>query len=107
MPPPIDPLHLTPAASLNRARIMDLPGLPLPAEVRGRTGYDLLGSAALIRDLQEQASALGLTQADLAVPGDLPRRFDGCFADADPAVRAAATALARRWGRRLACLALA
>src|SRR5215218_4552654 len=107
MAPPIDPLHLTPAASLNQARIVDLPGLPLPDEVRGRTGYDLLGSAALICDLQEQAAGLGLTPADLAAPGDLPRRFDGCFVAPDPAVRTAAAALARRWGRRLAYLALA
>ena len=43
---PLDPARLTPAASLNRVRIVDLPGLALDPDVRGQTGYELLSAQA-------------------------------------------------------------
>ncbi|HMA33648.1 MAG TPA: hypothetical protein VKY74_04130 [Chloroflexia bacterium] len=63
---PLDPQHLTPAASLNRLRIGDLPGLALDPAARGQCAYDLLSTAALVALVRQHAAALGLTPADLA-----------------------------------------
>lgn len=56
MPDPLDPAHLTPAASLNRVRIVDLPGLSLDPDVRGRTGYELLSTQALAAVIRPHAA---------------------------------------------------
>ncbi len=40
----LDPAHLTPAASLNRVRIVDLPGVALDDAIRGKTAYELLAA---------------------------------------------------------------
>jgi hypothetical protein len=55
---PLDPARLTPAASLNRVRFSELPGLDLPADLVGRNAYWLLGAhalAELTRDVAEAA----------------------------------------------------
>src|SRR5690348_7456731 len=103
----LDPVCLTPAASLNRVRIADLPGVALPGEVRGRTAYELLAAAALAEQVRRQADALGLGDAREASGDTLLRRFDHCLADDDPGVRAAATALAGRFGEQVGYLVLA
>ena len=61
MPDPLDPARLTPTASLNRARIVDLPGLALDPDVRGRTGSELLSAQALAAAIRPHAAALALT----------------------------------------------
>jgi hypothetical protein len=61
--------------SLNRVRIMALPGVGLPDEVQGKSGYELLSAAALRARVRARAAELGL-------PPDAPdllRRFDACF----------------------------
>jgi hypothetical protein len=103
--PSFDPAHLTPSASLNRARIVDLPGLLPDPDVRGRTGYELLGAQALTTAIGTQAAALGLAPA-CNDPTTLLPAFDRCLAAPDPAIRAAALALARRFGRSLGYLLL-
>ncbi len=103
----IDPAHLTPAASLNRLRISDLPGMALPAEIRGRTVYEFLSAAALAERVRQQNLAFGLGDMSESDTDAVLRRFDGCFSATDPRVRAAAEAEARRFGRYLGCAILA
>jgi hypothetical protein len=52
----LDPARLTPAASLNRVRFVEVPGIMLPAEMLGRTAHDLL-SARAYADLARQEGA--------------------------------------------------
>ena len=101
---PLDPDSLTPAASLNRLRIVDLPGLAVEAEARGKTGHDLLSLAALAAHVRAEAGALGLVGGgeDAAVA----LAFDRCFVADDPAIRRAADTIAARFGRRLGYLIL-
>jgi hypothetical protein len=100
---PLDPLHLTPTASLNRLRIVDLPGVVLDPDVGGKTGYELLSVAALAAAIRRDAAALGLRD-DEEDDGAVLRAFDRCLVADDPAVRGAAQALAARFGRRLGYL---
>ena len=101
-PLPFDPANLTPTASLNRALIADLPGLAPDPDVRGHTGYELLGAPALAAAISAQAAALGLDPA--SNPSDLLPAFDRCLDAHDPAVRATARALSRDFGRSLGYL---
>ena len=102
-----DPEHLTPAASLNRVRIVELPGVAVGPDVPGQTGYALLSARALADLVRRAADALGLDDVCDAEPAVLLPRFDRCFVDGDADVRAAADAVARRFGRRLGYLILA
>lgn len=88
--------------SMNRVRIMDLPGVDVPDAVRGRTGFELLSATALTARVREKTIVLGLPD-DVA---DVLRAFDGCFTSASPTIRAAARAIGREYGRKLACLLL-
>jgi hypothetical protein len=102
----LDPERLTPAASLNRVRIVELPGVAAEPEVLGRTAYELLSAEALAEIVRQHADALGLVGVSAAEPADLLPRFDRCFADDEMTVRATAEAIARRCGRRLGSLVL-
>ena len=105
---PLDPRHLTPAASLNRLRIVGLPGITLDGEVRGKTGFDLLSTPALAQMIREQAGALRLSPADTARPDrDLPLLLDACLEADDETIRAAAAHVGQRFGRNLGWLLLA
>jgi hypothetical protein len=50
-----DPLNLSPSVSLNRVRIVDLPGTPLPDVVRDKTAHELLSSTAIAAQLRQHA----------------------------------------------------
>jgi hypothetical protein len=103
--PPLDPYHLTPAISLNRARAIDLPGVALDDGARGKTGYELLSARALAGAIRDQIEALAL---DPALDDEARRRaFDACFSSASAGARAAAEQIARRMGRNLGALLLA
>ena len=106
MPDPLDPARLTPTASLNRVRIVDLPGLALDPDVRGRTGYALLSAQALAAVIRPHAPALALTAEKQSDDTLLLPAFDRSLASRDPAVRAVARDLARRFGRSLGYLLL-
>src|SRR5215212_1746695 len=54
----LDPAQLTPAASLNRVRFVEVPGLALPPDMLGRTAYELLSARAL-DDLSRQDANMG------------------------------------------------
>ncbi|MGB8645197.1 MAG: hypothetical protein WCF84_08160 [Anaerolineae bacterium] len=86
--------------SLNRARIVALPGVQVADDILGQNGYQLLSSETLRREIVAVADALHL---DPAAP-DLIRSFDGCFDD--PPTRPAALRIAGSYGRRLGYLLL-
>lgn len=101
---PLDPHHLTPAASLNRVRVVDLPGLALDSEVKGKTGYELVSTKALARLVRERADELGLDPAmeDHALCLALGR----CLASKEAGVLGAAEQVGQRLGYNLGCLLL-
>ncbi len=101
---PFTPPHV----SVNRVAIVDLPGLPLDEEVRGRRAYNLLSPEAILAYAQEHAPALNL---DPAQPFDVARRrvpllVDGALSSAREERRGAAEVIARRLGRNLAYILL-
>jgi hypothetical protein len=103
---PFTPPHV----SVNRVKIMDLPGLPVDDKVRGQMAYHLLSSLAVTRYARERAEALQLpaaffqdtTQTRL----ELPRFVDGCLTSPHESVRAAAQAIGQRLGRNLGYILL-
>lgn len=104
---PLDPYHLTPSASLNRLRIIDLPGWVLEADVKGKTGYDLLSAHYLSDLIRQHADCLALSTDELAVDDrTLPVVLDRCFESGTESVRAAAREVAFIVGRNLAYLLL-
>ncbi len=96
-----DPRHLTPDASLNRVRILDLPGVALPPEVCGALAYDLLSATALADHVRSRAGQLGLGAVNATEPDVLLRRFDECFEHPDAAIRAEAEGVAQQFGAYL------
>jgi hypothetical protein len=102
---PLDPRHLTPANSMNRVRIVDLPGLDVDPEVKGRLSGELVSAAALARLLRENAAVLRLDpdQEDHA----LRLSLDRCFTSELSTVRGAAVFIGRRLGRNLGYVLLA
>ena len=101
------------SASINRVRIVDLPGIPTDTAARGALAYHLLSGPALIRYAQTAGEDLNLPArlrtADPELPQTrqtLPRAVDRALHHADPLVRQAAVAIARRLGRNLAYILL-
>ena len=98
---PFTPPHV----SINRVRIIDLPGLAIDDAVRGRSGYELFSARAVIEYAREEASALELPpqffennrQTHLA----LPVFVDDCLRSERDETRLTAEAIGRRLGRNL------
>ncbi|HQF70218.1 MAG TPA: hypothetical protein PLH39_02935 [Promineifilum sp.] len=88
------------ARSLNRARLVELPGVTGAAELLGRSASELLSAAAVTALVRAAADRLALDPDDPA----LLRAFDAAF-DAPP-TRPAALAVAEAVGRRLGALLL-
>ena len=102
--PPLDPQRLTPSVSLNRVRLVDLPGLAVDTNVKGKTGFDLVSAVALARLIRQHAGSL---QLDPNLNDDALRlALDSCFVSPDATVRAAADAIGRRIGRNLGYILL-
>ena len=93
-----------PHVSVNRVRIVDLPGIAVDGEVRGRMAYDLLSSRAITQYARERAAALELPPAFLQdspqTRVELPHFVAGCLQGRGQA-RRAAQAIALRLGRNL------
>jgi hypothetical protein len=85
---------------------MDLPGVPLDADVQGQRAGVVLSAGALAALVRQHAAALGLGGADLTDDSRLPLLLDECLAAADPPVRTEAESIARQYGRRLGYLLL-
>ncbi len=98
---PFTPPHV----SINRVRIIDLPGLTIDDEVRGRSGYELLSARAVIEYARAEASALDLPEpffdnnreTRLAAPVFV----DACLRSEREETRLAAEAIGQRLGRNL------
>ena len=103
MPIALDPFNLTPAASLNRVRLLATPPGALPPEVVGMRAYDLLAARKLAALIREDAAVLGLLSDRDSDDDILIRRFDPCFVAQEDDVRAAAERIARRAGLALGC----
>lgn len=88
------------ARSLNRARIVELPGAPVEAGILGHTAYELLSAAAIESLVRDAAESLGLDPRHPNPLGDFDRYF------ADPRTSAAAESIAGIAGRRLGALLL-
>ena len=88
--------------SMNQVRIMDLPGMSLPAWVKGKRSFELLSSFALRQRVQAVADVLQLDPDD----SQLLEKFDGCLTAVSPQIRSSATKIAQDYGRSLAYLLL-
>ena len=88
--------------SMNRVRIVDLPGLDLPESCRGRLAYHLLSKKNLKDMVLAQREVLQLRPD---VP-DLLRTFDGCFTAVSTPIRTTAEQIAQEYGRYIAYLLL-
>jgi hypothetical protein len=95
----LDPEQLTPEASINRVRIVDLPGVKLPADVKGKTAFEFCSQAAFAASIRSQAAALDL--APDADDAELPPMLAARLEDARDPVRQTARAIAEDFGRRL------
>lgn len=101
---PFDPTHLTVSASINRVRIVDLPGIALPNTIKGSTAYDLLSSAALLALIRPHLPALGLSE--MTPPSELFPALEECLLEKDENVRQIANRIISEYGERLAYLLL-
>jgi hypothetical protein len=103
---PFTPPHV----SVNRVKIMDLPGLPIDDEVRGQMAYHLLSSLAVTRYARERAEELQLpaafSQDTTQTRLELPRFVDNCLSSPHESVRSAARAVGKRLGRNLGYILL-
>lgn len=103
---PFTPPHV----SVNRVRIVDLPGLPVDDGVRGQAAYHLLSKEAVARYALEQAAALRLSEALLEdtpeARRDLPLYVDAALSSLDVSARTVAEGIAARLGRNLAYILL-
>jgi hypothetical protein len=94
-----------PHYSLNRVRVVDLPGVSMDEGVAGKTAFELAPAKALVRAALAQADALGLPdhlRADgITTRWELPRFIDRLLQEATGAQRRAAEDLVARIGRNL------
>jgi hypothetical protein len=104
---PLDPRNLTPDASLNRVRVMDLPDLAVDAGVKGKTGYELVSAQTLAQLIRPYCSVFQLDPS--LSDRELNQAFDRCLSgdgSSNPSVRKVAEAIAQRIGRNLGYLLL-
>ncbi|MCP4543563.1 MAG: hypothetical protein GY832_41145 [Chloroflexi bacterium] len=97
--PPLDPQRLTPAASLNRVQLVDLPGFAIDLEAKGKTGGQLVSALVSARLIRQYADDLRLDPN--LDDHSLRQSLDQCFASPNTTVRSAAEAIGRRIGRNL------
>lgn len=97
--PSFDPHYLTPSASLNRVRIVDLPGLNVDSEVKGQTGFQLVSAAALARLIRQHAASLAL-DPDLD-DRELCLSLNDRLVSTKATIRASAEGIGRRIGRNM------
>ncbi|HEY7413806.1 MAG TPA: hypothetical protein VH593_01325, partial [Ktedonobacteraceae bacterium] len=95
---PLDPNNLTPSASLNRLRIVDLPGIKVDPYVRGKTGHDLLSSRACAQLAYISAADLGLNDLH---ESECVRFLGQCLQSDDPHIHHAAEKVGMQLGRHL------
>jgi len=88
--------------SLNRLRVVDLPGIQIPGQWRGLNGYDLLSAASLVAMIEAHAAELEMQ----ATTPKLLQAFNNCFNSPSLTVQATARQIAKTYGRHLGILLL-
>ena len=94
-------LFFPPLPSLNRVKLLDLPGIPFDEAVRGWSGFDLVGRPALEELITDRAAELGLDPARPLLP-----QLHDCYVQGTVAQRKVAGEIAGSFGQRLAWLLL-
>jgi hypothetical protein len=94
-----DPYHLRPLASINRRRLIALPGLD--EDDVGRSGSELLTKPALNKSIRLHVEAL---QLEGTPDSDLPQALNAVLFGPDVPRRALATAIAEQHGRLMGYL---
>ncbi|MBE2224472.1 MAG: hypothetical protein IAF02_23225 [Anaerolineae bacterium] len=84
--------------SMNRVRLVDLPGLAIPLAWQNKPGDQLLGQRALLGQILRKTAVLHLNPSS----PNLIRQFDTCFESDEDIVRETAVAIAKEYGRKLA-----
>lgn len=104
---PLDPLRLNPSASLNRLRIMNIPGMELDPEVRGKTGYELVSTQYMTTQILKSADSLKLSAEEISgEQREIPILLNRCLSSDDANVQSAAHGIVELFGRNLAYLLL-
>lgn len=99
------PHQLTPAASLNRLVISQLPGTIAHADLMDRRASTLVGAEAVLALIRLSAKALHLEPEMLEAPTpELFAAFDACLESDNMRIQAAAHRVARQFARNLAAL---
>jgi len=98
-------IPVTPTMSLNRVCIVDLPGIDVPDNVKGKTAFQLVSATALTRLVRQHIRALHL-DANLSDHA-LRLAYDATLASDTPSVRSAAHEIAQTMGRSLGYVLLA
>ncbi|MFC1976230.1 hypothetical protein ACFLXQ_07515, partial [Chloroflexota bacterium] len=102
---PLDPQQITPSISLNRVQLIDLPGLTIDPEVKGKTGSGLVSATVLTQLIRQHSDEL---QLDPSMDDhELRLALDDCFTGEQAIVRTAAENVGRRIGRNMGYLLLA
>ena len=83
---------------MNRVRLVDLPGIPVPLAWQNKRGDELLGREALLGQILRKTAVLHLNPH----APDLIREFDACFDSDETGVRETAVAIAKTYGQKLA-----
>jgi hypothetical protein len=97
-------MNLDPSWSLNRVRIVDLPGLHLPDDVKGKVAYELVSAERFTQLIRERSDILELdpTGSDHS----LHLGIESCFRSRKSAVRTAAFDIVHLLGRSLGYILL-
>jgi hypothetical protein len=105
--------HTQQNASINRVRIVDLPGITVDEVVIGEQAYNLLSAPAIVSYTLAHADALDLpfryrtgNVNRIELRRDLPRFLDSCLTSPQQVVRETAYAISRQLGRNLGFLLL-
>jgi hypothetical protein len=106
---PFNPRELTPTASLNRVRIVDLPGVSsryaLRDEERNKTAYELLGAQAIYDLIRARAEEMGIPHPTPQYPTDeIMTAFQAALNSRDKYVRQLAQEIRSTLHRRIAIL---
>ena len=99
------PIPITPAMSLNRVKIVDLPGLDIPDHIKGKVSGQLVSSPVLTELIRRNITDLQL-DSDLS-DHELHLAFDESLISEVASVRSAAESIAQHIGSNMGYILLA
>ncbi|MGM0369868.1 MAG: hypothetical protein ACQEP9_05590 [Bacillota bacterium] len=91
--------------SINRLKIIDIPGIDIDDEVKGKVGLELMSNDKLIEYIKKEAKRLELDVDEMART-ELPIYLNQCFDSKNLGVRLTAENIAKRLGRNLGYILL-